>query len=78
MNVKHYQPVGFSKRLYDAFVTSGLDVTEISKRTGISRSSVYGYMYYGITPNIKALIALCVVLKVSSDYLLFGGGVCNT
>lgn len=72
MTVKHMQPEGFSQRLYDTYIASGLEVTKISERTGISRSSVYGYMYYGITPHINALAKLCKVLNVTSDYLLFG------
>ena len=73
MNVKHNQPVGFFERLYDVYMKSGLEVTEISKRTGIARSSVYGYLYYGITPNITALFKLCIIFNTSADYLLFGG-----
>lgn len=72
MTVKHYQPEGFSARLYESYIKSGLEITEISKRTKMARSSVYGYMYYGITPNITALAKLCVVLNIDADYLLFG------
>lgn len=72
MTVKHYQAEDFSSRLHDAYIKSGLEVTEISNRTKIARSSVYGYMYYGTTPNITALAKLCTVLGVSADYLLFG------
>lgn len=72
MTVKHIQPEEFSKRLYDTYIKSGLEVSAIAKRTGLSRSSVYGYMYYGITPHINALAKLCKVLNVSADYLLFG------
>ena len=72
MRVKHYQPEGFSNRLHEVFIKSNLEVTEISKRTGMSRSSVYGYLYYRITPNIVNMAKLCKVLGVSADYLLFG------
>jgi len=72
MNVKQYQPEEFSTRLHEAYIKSGLEITEISKRTKIARSSVYGYMYYGVTPNITALAKLSTLLNVSADYLLFG------
>lgn len=29
---KHYQPIGFNTRLHDAYIKSGLEVTEISKK----------------------------------------------
>lgn len=74
MNVKHYQPIGFSERLYNAWIASGIDLADLSRRTGIRPNGLYGYMYYGTTPNITYLGRLCEALKVSADYLLFGRG----
>lgn len=71
-SVKHYPPEGFTERLYDTVLKSGLEITEISRKTGISRSSVYAYVINGYAPNITALAKLCKVLGVSADYLLFG------
>lgn len=72
MKVKVYCPIGFAKRLSEEIINSGLTVTQISKRTKIARSSIYGYMYYGITPNVTHLAKICATIHVSADYLLFG------
>lgn len=71
-SVKHYPPKGFTERLYQTWLKADIEITELSKRTGISRSSVYGYIINGETPNITALARLCTALNVSADYLLFG------
>ena len=71
-SVKQYPPVGFSERLYNAWVNSGLDLTELSRRSGVARSSLYYYMYDGVSPNISVFARICKVLKVSSDFILFG------
>lgn len=72
MNKKHYAPEGFGDRLYDAFMHSEKTVTEIANATGISRSSVYAYIYNNVPPNISNFAALCSALHVSADWLLFG------
>lgn len=69
--VKHYQPEGFSKRLYDSWLYSGVELTELAKRTGVSRSTVYGYIYCGVNPNFSAIAKIAKVLNVSLDYLAF-------
>lgn len=71
-SVHQYPPTGFSERLYDTWLKSGLEITELSRKSGVSRTSVYCYIYNGIAPNISALAKLCKVLNVSADYLLFG------
>ena len=72
MYVKRYPPSGFPERLHEAYIASGLSVKEIGKRAGLSHQSIYGYMFNGVEPNTSALVKLCVVLKVSADWLLFG------
>ena len=70
--VKHYQPIGFDTRLQDAYIKSGLEVTEISKKIGISRSTFYGILYYGQTPNVTTIAKIAKLLNVSLDYLVYG------
>lgn len=75
--VKHYQPIGFNTRLHDAYIKSGLEVTEISKKTGIGRSTIYGILYYGQTPNVTTIGKIAKLLNVSLDYLVYGEEVSN-
>ena len=72
MQVKRNQPEGFRERLYDVFIKSGFTFTDLAKRTGISRSLLYAYMYDDIVPTITTLVKLCAIFNVSADYLLFG------
>lgn len=72
MTVKHNQPVGLNTRLYDAWLKSGLEITELSKKSGVARSSVYGYLYNGQCPNITSIAKIARVLGVSLDYLVYG------
>lgn len=68
------QPAGFSDRLYKAWIASDMDLTTLSQRSGIARSTLYGYMYNAIPPNVTYLAVLCEILNVSPDYLIFGKG----
>jgi len=61
---------GFQDRLNEAIWKSDLDITEIAERTGINKTSIYNYRYYGKQPRVGALARLAVVLNVSSDWLL--------
>lgn len=65
-------PEGFTDRLYEAFLRSGLTFTETSERTGIAYSTLHSYIYYGSCPNATALAKMCYAFKVSADWLLFG------
>lgn len=60
---------GFTERLNDAIWKSDLDIKEISRRTGITRCNIWNYQN-GITPKLDNLVALAVVLNVSTDWLL--------
>ena len=60
----------FQDRLTEAIEKSNLDMAEISRRTGISKASLFGYRDEGIQPRAMAIAKLAIVLNVSSDYLL--------
>lgn len=72
MTIKKYMPQGFSKRLSDTILSSGMSITEIAKRADVARSLIYHYAYDGVVPSSASLARLCLVLHVSSDFLLFG------
>lgn len=69
---KHYSPEGFSERLRDLWLISGLTQKQIAKQIGYERKSVRAWIYGDYVPNILALARLCSVFNVSADYLLFG------
>ncbi len=70
--MKYYQPEGFSKRLYECVIATGLSVHDFAKRCDLAPPSIYAYFYNERTPNITALARMCKTLNVSADYLLFG------
>ena len=60
----------FQPRLREAIAKSNLDMREISRRSGISLASLYGYRDDGIQPKAFSVAKLAIVLHVSSDWLL--------
>ena len=72
MKTLQVMPVDMRKRLVGVIENSGLTITEISRRTGLSRSLIYAYMYDGKNPTVISLWKLCTVLHVSADWILFG------
>lgn len=61
---------GLSERIRDTVLESDVDITVAAKRMGISRSTLYGYMYYEITPSALNLIKIASWFDVSTDWLL--------
>lgn len=65
---------GFAERLNEAIWASDMDISEICRRTGISRSCMWSYRYTATMPPSGNLAKIAVVLGVSADYLLGIGG----
>ena len=61
---------GFNDRLNEAVYKSNLDMSEIAKRSQISRTALQKYRYYGVTPKCDILARLAITLNVSTDWLL--------
>ena len=61
---------GFNDRLNEAVYKSKLDMSEIAKRSHISRTALQKYRYYGVTPKCDILARLAITLNVSTDWLL--------
>lgn len=61
---------GFTERLNQAINKSGMDVSVIGRKTGISRGMLYKYQYEMAMPTVGSLAKLSMVLNVSSDWLL--------
>lgn len=69
---KRYQPEGFSGRLRELWLASGLTQLQIAERIGWDRKSVIGWIYGERIPDVLAFARLCRLFNVSADYLLFG------
>lgn len=69
---KKRPPEGFAERLREAFYKSGLTTNEIERRYGINHGNFSLYMSGDMAPTVPNLAVICVALKVSADYLLFG------
>ena len=70
-NVRDYHPIdGFSERLNKALYECGMDLTEVSKKSGVTRSLIWAYRFQGVIPNSYRLARLAVTLNVSTDWLL--------
>lgn len=61
---------GFTWRLEQAIWGCGMDLSEISRRSGVSRSLIWSYRFEGIMPNGYNLARLAGTMNVSSDWLL--------
>lgn len=76
-NVKHYPPEGFTKRLRDLWIESGLSQKKVAEMIGYERKTIHAWINGDSMPNIIAFARLCYVFGVTADYLLFGKEVNN-
>ena len=63
---------GFAERLDDLIFESQLSCSEIGKKVGRERKSIYAYKNGLCVPDAVTLIKLCEVLKTTPNYLLLG------
>lgn len=61
---------GFGERLQQAIWDADMDISEICRRSGVSRTMLYHYRYHMTQPTAWALAMLAKTLKVTADYLL--------
>ena len=70
---KRKQPMyimGSGDRLMDVILKKDISLTELSRSTGISRSTIYGFVYDNIDISSARLAKLCSAVGVSTDYVL--------
>lgn len=60
----------FPKRLKEAIDKKGINQSELAKRLGIRRETIWKYLTGKIEPSCAILRGLCFELGVSADYLL--------
>lgn len=67
---KGYVVKGLNQRLRQAVADSNLTMTEIEKKSGVSRGMMWSYLVAGNNPSVWSLARLAETLNVSSDWLL--------
>lgn len=67
---KIYRVDGLRDRLEDAIFSSGMDINEISRKSGVSRALLWAYRFDGKQPSCYSLMRLAKTLNVSTDWLL--------
>lgn len=65
-----YQVDGLRDRLEDAIFSSGMDISEISRKSGVSRNLLWAYRFDNKQPSCYSLMRLAKTLNVSTDWLL--------
>lgn len=60
----------FARRLCECLDEKGMNANKLSEKTGISKSSISGYINGEQKPNIIQIKKIAEILEVSSDYLL--------
>lgn len=60
----------FRERLKDEIKHSGITVSELAKRVGVSQEMITQYYTTKKLPRLDTFIRLCKALDVSADYLL--------
>ena len=63
---------GFSERLNETIINSGISMRDLAKRLVTDHSTVRSWMVMRAQPNIRSLAKLCLILDVSADYLIYG------
>lgn len=69
MKYDTYVP-GLSKKLSQLIIDSGMEVSEVAKKSHIGKTLLYLYISGESSPSAKSLMKLCETLDVSADYLL--------
>ena len=64
--------MGFTERLYDEWLKSGLTQRQLGEYSGVNRKAISGYVNGASVPDATTLGKMCKALNVSADFLLFG------
>lgn len=67
---KQYSMYDAGQRLMRKIIDNNLTITDIAKRCGVSRSTIYSFVYDGIDISSCRLAKLCRCVGVSTDYIL--------
>ena len=62
--------MGSGDRVMEEILKKNISITDISKATGISRSTIYGFVYNNIDISSARLAKICAYIGISTDYVL--------
>jgi len=65
----HYVP-DMGARLQKIVFEKDVNLAEMQRKTGISRSTIWEFVYNGRNTGVYQLAAVCRYLGVSADYIL--------
>lgn len=57
-------------RMMEVIIKSGISMAELARRTGLSTSTIYAFVYEHVDISSARLAKLCGALGCSSDYIL--------
>lgn len=63
---------GFGERLDKLIYDRELTCTELGRRIGLDRKSIYAYRSGEVMPNGVIICRMCTVLRTTPNYLLWG------
>ena len=69
-NKKIYYTPDCGSRMLDVINKKNLNITNMSKCTGISRTTIYAFLYNGTDTTSARLAKMCRYCGVSADYIL--------
>lgn len=61
--------IDISKKLKELIALNNMNVKEFAEYTGVSRTSLTGYLNNKVTPTIEPLVQICIKCNVSLDWL---------
>lgn len=68
--MKVYRTPDCGKRMQDILNAKNIDITEMSRKTGVSRTAIYNFVYNGIDTSSMRLAKICAYCGVSIDYIM--------
>jgi transcriptional regulator with XRE-family HTH domain len=60
------------RRLLMSIQKSGMNLTDVAKRTGISRSTIYNFCHNDMDMSSNRLFVICDTVHCSMDYVMKG------
>ena len=67
---QQYRMVEAGHRFMETLLQSNITITDISRRTGITRGAIYSFIYDGVDISSCRLAKICSCVGVSTDYIL--------
>lgn len=69
-NKNYYYIPDYGKRMQNVFNDKKINLTDMERVTGISRSTIYSFVYNGTDISTSRLAKICAYCGTSADYIL--------